>query len=96
MREMPVCAIEMVRQIRAALAPFFPIGTKHEVINNQLTAAIEEIRQSLLAVCSIENVLLFHLNPWQFAPMAAHFVTQSCQLFFPRQQILACDEPLSF
>ena len=96
MRQVPVRAVKMVGQIRAALATFLPIGTEHEVINNQLTAALEEIRQSLLAVWSIESVLLFHLNPWQFAPMAAHFVTQSCQLFFPRQQILACDELLSF
>jgi hypothetical protein len=96
MREMPVCAIKMIRQIRATLTALLPIGAKHKVINNQLAAVVEKVGERFLAVRSVEDVLLFHFNPWQLSSMATHFVTQPRQLFFPGQQVLACDEPLSF
>ena len=96
MGEMPVCAIKMVRQIRAALTALLPIRTKHEVINNQLAAVVEKIGERFLAVRSIEDVLLFHFNPWQLAAMATHFVAQPRQVLLPRQQIPASDEPFSF
>src|SRR5437870_1753835 len=50
MRKMPVGAVKMIREIRAALATFFPSRAEHEMINNQLTAPGEEIGQRFPAV----------------------------------------------
>src|SRR5882724_11614979 len=96
MRQMPVCAVEMIRQVATAFATLPPTRTEHEVIDHQLTVTIEEIGQRFPAVWSIENVLLIGLNPWQLAAMPAQFVTQPCQFLLPCKQVLAGNQPLSF
>src|SRR5690348_9706006 len=62
MRQMPVSTIEMVGEIRAALATFLPSRAEHEMIDNQLAAAIEQISQPLFPVRPFEDVLLSTLT----------------------------------
>src|SRR4051794_35908194 len=58
MRQMPIGAVEVVRQIGAALATFFPARTEHEMIDNQLTATVEQIGQRMFSLWSLKDVLL--------------------------------------
>src|SRR5437879_9066305 len=93
MRKMPVGAVKVVRQIRAALATFFPARAEHEVIDDQLTATVKEIGQRFFAIRPIEYVILVYFNPWQLASMPAHFIAQPRQFLLTRQQVLARNEP---
>src|SRR4051794_25642516 len=43
MRQMPIGAVKVIGQIGAALATFFPARPEHEMIDNQLTATLEQI-----------------------------------------------------
>src|SRR5437762_12056007 len=62
MREMPVGAVKVIRQIGAAFATFVPVGTEHEMINDQLTAPVEKIGQGFLAIRPFEYVILVDLH----------------------------------
>src|SRR5438552_17749379 len=96
MRQMPVRSIEMVGQVRAALATFLPSRTEHEMINNQLASPFKEIGQRFFSARPIEHVFLIDSHPWQLATRFAEFVPLTSKLFFPGQQILSRHEPLSF
>src|SRR5438045_9541903 len=96
MREMPVSTIEMIGQVRAALAAFLPSGTKHQMINNQLTAAIEQIRQRFLSIWSVEHIFFVDLDPGQLTTRRTERVTLTSKLFLPHEQVLPNDEPFSF
>ena len=64
-------AIEIVGPERATRASGVPFRIEHEVIDNELTRAVEELRQSFFAVRSLERVLLLDALPWQRAPVLA-------------------------
>jgi hypothetical protein len=55
------------------------------MIDDQLTASLEEIAKRFFAIGSIENVLLVDFNPWQPSPMPAHFIAQPSQFLLTRQ-----------
>src|SRR5205814_2173329 len=93
---MPVRAVEMLGQIRAAFATLFPARAEHEMINNQLAASLEQIGQRLFSVWSVEEILLLDLDHRQFAPRRTKRVALATELLFSRQQILPRDQPLSF
>src|SRR5436189_226815 len=50
MWQVPVRAVKMVGQIRAALATFLPSQPEHEMIDNQLAPTLEQISQRLFPV----------------------------------------------
>ena len=43
MRQVNAGGIEVVAQERAGLASFFPVGSEHEMVDDELAAAGEEI-----------------------------------------------------
>jgi hypothetical protein len=51
----------MVHVEGAAGAGFLPLRTEHEVINDELAFAVEQIGERFLAARGIENVVLFDL-----------------------------------
>jgi hypothetical protein len=63
LRKMHECSVRMIHVEGAAGAGFFPFWTEHEVINDELALAVEEIRQCLLAAGRVENVVLFDFDP---------------------------------
>ena len=67
-------AVEMIGEERAARAAFLPAGTEHEVIDEQLAAAAEQVGERLLAAGPVEHVALVDLNPGQFAALPAELV----------------------
>src|SRR5262249_28621470 len=60
LRQMDREAIETVGPERAALAGRVPARVEHEMLDDQLVMAAEQIRQRLLAVRPVENILLIH------------------------------------
>src|SRR5438094_8966411 len=66
------------------------------MINNQLTATIEEIGQRFPAVWSIEHIFLLDADHRELAPRRTKRVALASELLFSRQQILPRDQPLSF
>src|SRR5438093_3930496 len=89
-------AVKMIGQIGAAFAALFPARTEHEMINNQLAAALEQIGQSLFSLWAIKDILLLDLGHREFAPCRTKRVALARELLFPRQQILPSDQPLTF
>src|SRR5205814_10306456 len=77
-------------------ATLFPARTNHEMINNQLAAALEQISQRLFSVWAIKHIFLLVLDHREFAPSGTKRVALARELLFPRQQILPSDQPLTF
>jgi len=96
MREMPVGAVKVIRQIGAAFATFVPVGTEHEMINDQLTAPVEKIGQGFLAIRPFEYVILVDLHHREAPSGGAERIALASKFFFSRQQVLSRHEPLSF
>ena len=63
MIEMDRDAIEIIASERALLAPFLPIGSEHEVVDDQLGAPVEEIGERKSALRPLEPVRLCHALP---------------------------------
>src|SRR5262249_30083525 len=78
---------------RTADAPFLPIRAEHEVVDDQLALAPEEVRKRLFAVRPIEGVGPFDLDPGQRAALPAQLVTKPGQLLLLLQELLACRDP---
>jgi hypothetical protein len=63
-------AVEPVRETRAAgTCPVLEIRPVHDVVSEQLRAAIEQLRESLLPGVGGELVLLLDRDPWEFEPL---------------------------
>ena len=58
---------EAVGAQRTVRAPGLVVGMEHEVVDDELTAAGEEVGERLLAVGAIEDVLLVDAFPRQVA-----------------------------
>src|SRR5262245_8920354 len=87
-------AIEAVCPERAVLAAFVPVRPVHEVIDQQLAAALEQLRKGLAAVRPIEDVLFLHLHPRQCAALLAQSVALPGKLLLFGQKPRTGIEPL--
>src|SRR6478752_271709 len=77
------------RRRRAGRAAGLVTRAEHEVIDEQLAAAVEELRQCARAFVRFEAVLLLDANPGQLAPLPGQLVTKAGVIFFAREQLLA-------
>jgi hypothetical protein len=82
MFEMRENAVDMVRQKRAAHASLLPPRTAHEMVDNRLAAAGEELSERLLAVWLVEDLILLDYGPGQFAPLSAQLIAQTGEFLF--------------
>src|SRR5215813_13797937 len=87
-------AIEAVCPERAVLAAFVPVRPVHEVIDQQLAAALEQLRKGLAAVRPVEDVLFLHLHPRQCAALLAQSVALPGKLLLFGQKPRTGIEPL--
>ena len=55
--------VGMVHTEGATRAALLPIWAEHEVINNELTLALEEVGKSLLTFRRIEDIVFFDFDP---------------------------------
>src|SRR5262249_17796313 len=83
----------MVGEKRAAWAAGLPAWAQHEMIDDQLTLAAEQFGKRLLALRRIENVVLLHFLPGQFAALAAERIASVGKRFFLGQIGLARGDP---
>src|SRR6266568_849948 len=72
----------MIADIRAAWAAFLPVGAKHEVVDEELTVATEEIGEGDFAVGGFEGVIFFDGRPGKLAALGGEFVAEVGELFF--------------
>ena len=86
-------AVEMIGDQRTARAARFPAGAEHEVIDDELAFAAEQIGEVFLAVRSVEHVTFFDLFPRQFAAFPAQFVAGAAERLFLEEIGLARRDP---
>jgi hypothetical protein len=60
---------DLVDEHRAAIAARLLVGAEHEVVEDELTASLEEVDQARLAVPALEHVLLFDPDHRQAAAL---------------------------
>jgi hypothetical protein len=94
MLQVDQCAVDVVRQERAAGAAFLPARTEHEVIGHELAAAVEQVGQAPPALRAFECVDLIHADPRQLAALGAQLVAQPGEFLLFPQVLPAGLEPL--
>jgi len=94
LREVPVRAVDVVGQERAAWAALLPPRTEHEVIDDQLAAPVEQVGEGLLPVRPLEDVALLDPHPGQLAALGAQPIAQPGEFLLLAQELLARSEPV--
>ena len=87
-------AIDAVRDRRVDRAAGLVARAEHEVVDDQLTSAIEELGKRARAVVGVEPVVLLDRNPRQLASLASQLVAQPRVLLLADEQLLTGDCPL--
>src|SRR3546814_12742666 len=93
MGQMRCHAVTVVGHEGATRATLLPSRAEHEVLHQQLPAALEQVGKAAPALGCVENVILVDAHPRQRAALAGAPVTQVRQFFFLRQQRLALGKP---
>ena len=91
---MDVDAVEAVGDRRAARAAGLVLGAEHEVVDEQLRAPVEQVRQRLAPVVGVEAVLLVDADPRQLPPPARELVAAARVLLLGGEQLAARGQPL--
>src|SRR6185295_7025518 len=69
-------------------------GPHHEMLDEELATAVEQLGQSHLSVAPVEDVFLLDPDPGQGSAVGAQLIPQSRQLLFLCEQLLSRLEPL--
>src|SRR3546814_3698741 len=86
MGQMRCHAVTVVGHEGATRATLLPSRAEHEVLHQQLPAALEQVGKAAPALGCVENVILVDAHPRQRAALAGDPVTQVRQFFFLRQR----------
>src|SRR6266436_4807640 len=84
----------MIHIERATRAALLPLRSKHEVINDQLAFPAEEVAKRLLSARSIENILLLHFLPGQFAAFPAQLIAQTGEFLLLFSRVPCAPQPI--
>src|SRR5215471_4301533 len=87
-------AVEMIGKERTTWASCFPAGTEHEVINDQLAFAAEQVAQRSFAGWRVEHVVLLDFLPWQFTALAGELVAGAAKGLLLSEISFARGDPL--
>src|SRR5581483_9559286 len=93
MREMHGHAVDVVGHVRAARAALFRARRQHEVLDQELPAAVEQIAERLPAVRPVEGVLFVDTNPGQLPAQLRDLVAAPRQVLLGGEQIAPRFEP---
>ena len=85
---------ELVGAGRAARAAVLPVGMEHEVVHDQLRAALEQVEQRHAPVGPLEGVVLGDLDHRQLAPLRVEAVTLLGGLLLLEEQVASGGLPL--
>src|SRR5579864_6815327 len=86
-------AVEAVSPERAMLASRVPTGVEHKMVDDQLAAPVEEFRQRLLTVRTIEDVGFGNRLPRKLAPLLVQLVAQPREFLFLGEKCRARGQP---
>src|SRR5690606_12324954 len=92
-RQVQVGAVEVVGEERAAVAAFLPAGAVHEVVDDQLAVAAEQLGERLAAVGAVELIGLVDPDPGQRTALGAELVALAGEGLFPQQVLAARAQP---
>src|SRR5262245_32055230 len=87
-------AVETICDRRARGAARLVVGAEHEVIDEQLRATLEEVRQRRAAVSGVEVVLLVDAHPRQVLPLTCDLIALAGQRLLGFEQLESCRQPL--
>src|SRR5438093_8486583 len=91
MRERPVEAVGRRRTGRTASRV---VRAEHEVVDDELRASVEELRECAWATGRVEAVLLLHGDPRQLPPQLCQLVTELSVFLLASQQRRPRSEPV--
>ena len=92
--QMPEQAVaDLVHPGRATRAALVPTGVEHEVADDELAPALEQIEEADPALGAIELVVLVDLDHRKPATLGVERISLPRELLFLRQQRLARDQP---
>ena len=94
MREMRDHAVGVVGHVGAARAALLPARREHEVLHDELAAAVEQIGERLPAVGPIEDVRLVDADPGQLPAQLRDLVAAPRQVLLGGEQIAPRFQPL--
>src|SRR5437762_1120013 len=87
-------AVEVVGPEGAAAAADLPVRTVHEVVDDELAALAEEIREHFPAVLALEDVFLLDPLPRQVPALPAELITTTGELLFLGEKTRAGGDPV--
>src|SRR5215472_13231656 len=70
-----------------------PIRIEHEVVDNELAAAVKEIGERLPALAAFEDIFSFDALPRQRAPLAIQLIAKPRKFLLPGEVRLARRDP---
>ena len=88
------CAIDVIGKKRTARAAFAPVRAEHEMVCDQLTAAVEQLRQRTAALRTFEHIRLVDEHPGELTPRGTDLIAQVGQFPLFLQKSLARGQPL--
>ena len=87
-------SVEAVGDSRARRTAGLVLRPEHEVVDEQLRTALEEVGERRLSVVGVERVLLVDAHPRQVAPLSRELVAAAGVLFLRLQELTPCGEPI--
>jgi hypothetical protein len=75
-------AVGMVHIERAAWAALLPVGSEHEVVNDELASTLEKIRERYFPMRPVEHVILLDLYPGKLSPFSADSIFLTREFLF--------------
>src|SRR5437868_15543250 len=87
-------AVEVVGAEGAAAAADLPVRTVHEVVDDELAALAEEIREHFPAILALEDVFLLDPLPRQVPALPAELITTTGEILFLGEKTRAGGDPV--
>src|SRR5438477_10057947 len=85
---------ELIAQVRTAGAGAnLVLGPEHDVVGEELRAAVKQLGERLLSVLGVEYVLLLHPNPGKPAALLSHLLAELRMLGLELRELIACRLP---
>jgi hypothetical protein len=87
-------AVEAIGDRRASRTTRGVVGPEHEVVDQELRAPFEQIRQRSTSIVGLEPVVLVDADPRELLTPPRQLVVAACELLLRRQQLEPLCQPL--
>lgn len=96
MLEMLSRTVDLIREQGAAGTALLPVGAKHEVVDNELAASVEQVRERYRAVGGFKDIVFPDLDPRERPALLRQPVAFAGPRLLLGEQGSACLYPLGF